>query len=294
MARLQPSHRFMGTNEIGQRFVEYFARLGYEPIQGSSLLDDSVPMSFVMSAGMVQFERLSDGRRQGDHFVLVQNCFRYFDLDRIGTSRIHLSLFRMPGAFDFGPVDRQRTIHQIWTLLTEEFGFDPEKLVVTYFGGDTIDGQVLPADEETASAWRTVGVAEERIIGLPAASNFWMQTSLAVGSRNSRKRGPTTEVFFDRGVELACGSACAPGCSCGRYVEFLNTLFITHGIDDHTHLLFPLEEPFTEIVIGEERVAFLLQGRDSVYETDTIQPLVQQVRCFSKPLPADIKGMDAA
>lgn len=284
----------MGTDEIGQRFVEYFARLGYEPIPGSSLLDKSVPMSFVMSAGMVQFEKLSDGRRKGDHFVLIQNCFRYFDLEQIGTSRTHLSLFRMPGAFDFGPVDRQRTIKQIWTLLTEEYGFAPHELVVTYFSGDTIDGQVIPADVETASAWRAVGLPAERIIGLPATSNFWMQTSLAVGSRNSRKRGPTTEVFFDRGAEYACGSTCAPGCSCGRYVEFLNTLFITLGIDDHTHELGPLEEPFTEIVIGEERVAFLLQGRDSVYETDKVCPLIQQVRCFSKPLSVDIQGLDAS
>lgn len=280
------------AEEVGKHFLDFYSRLGYKAIPGSSLLDESVPMSFVMSAGMVQFERMSGKRRVGDHFVLTQNCFRYFDLDQIGNSSTHLSLFQMPGAFDFGPVDRERTIKQIWDLLIHTYGFDPALLVVTYFNGGKVDGEVVSPDDETALAWQRVGVPTERIVGLGAESNFWRQTSLAVGRVNSRKRGPNTEVFFDRGDAHGCGNDCKPGCHCGRYVEFLNTLFITHQFDERLHCLIPMAEPFTEVVIGKERVACILQARESVFEIDCIYPLIQQLRCFSKPLPVEIEGIE--
>lgn len=273
------------TEMIGKQFLDYYERLGYETIPGSSLIDNSVPMSFVMSAGMVQFEKLADKGRSGDHFCLIQNCFRYFDLEKIGSSKTHLSLFQMPGAFDFGKLNRSKTISQIWRLLTEVYGLDPDDLVVTYFVGDVIDGQKMPADIETKSAWLATGLPAKRIIGLPASSNFWIQTSQAVGENNSRKRGPNTEVFFDRGLEHACSKNCGPGCSCGRYIEFLNTLFISYMLDETKHQLADLEEPFTEVVVGLERVAQIIQGKASVFEIDSIQPLILQLRSFSKPLP---------
>ncbi len=280
------------VDEVGRLFLEYYRGFGYDLIPGSSLLDESVPMSFVMSAGMVQFERMSGKRRGGDHFVLIQNCFRYFDLDQIGNSNTHLSLFQMPGAFDFGPVDREKTINQIWDLLTNTYGFDPASLAVTYFSGGEVDGQNVPPDEETASAWQKVGLPREQIIGLGAESNFWRQTSLAVGRVNSRKRGPNTEVFYDRGEKYSCEISCGPGCRCGRFVEFLNTLFIMHQFDEKLHRIIPMTEPFTEVVIGRERVASILQNKESVFEIDSIAPLIQQLRCFSKPLPIEIEGLD--
>jgi len=292
MADTKSFREALSVEEVGDRFLEYYRHLGYDSILGSSLLDDSLPMSFVMSAGMVQFESMFGKRRGGDHFALIQNCFRYFDLDRIGESNVHLSLFQMPGAFDFGPVNRGRTISRIWDLLTNVYGFDPASLSVTYFIGGEVDGQTLPPDEEAALAWHNVGLSRERIVGLGAESNFWSQTRLAVGRANSRKRGPNTEVFYDRGEAYGCGVNCEPGCGCGRFVEFLNTLFITHQFDERLHRLIPMAEPFTEVVIGRERVACILQGKESVFEIDTIYPLIQQLRCFSKPLPVEIEGLD--
>ena len=87
-----------------------------------------------------------------------------------------------------------------------------------------------------------------------------------VGEEQAPKCGPNTEVFFDRGAGLRCSSRCGPGCRCGRFVEFLNTLFITMHIDDESGVVKPLEEPFTETVVGAERVAMLLQGVPSVFE----------------------------
>lgn len=281
------------TRELGQKFLDFYRERGHAVISGSSLLDESVPMSFVMSAGMVQFEHLANGRRNGDQFCLIQNCFRYFDLERIGSSRIHLSLFQMPGSFAFGIPDRQAAIAQFWELLTTVFRFDPLSLVATYFAGDRIDGQEIPADTASASAWHSAaGLPPERIFGLSSRYNFWSQSRQAVGDSNSQKRGPNTELFYDRGIQHDCGKDCFPGCPCGRYIEFANILFITHKINAATGLLTPLEEPFTEVVIGLERAAMILQARESVFEIDSLSPLIHHLRNFTKPLPMEDGGLE--
>lgn len=274
----------LSSSQVGQTFLEYYEADGFEIIPGSSLLDPSVPMSFVMSAGLVQVETSAmfqeDG--SGDRYALLQNCFRHFDLDRVGQSDMHLSLFQMPGAFTFGPVSKRDRIAQTWTLLTDVYGLRADALWVTYFAGDEVAGHTFGPDQETYQAWCDLGVPAERIVGLDAEHNFWKQGAGIVGKEHVPKCGPNTEVFFDQGVHLSCGPACRPGCNCGRFVEFVNTLFITWHIDDETDIVRPLEEPFTETVMGTERVAMLLQGVSSVFEIDGIRLLIECVRGFAK------------
>src|SRR5512137_2451856 len=110
----------ISAKTVGERFIEFYQSLGYKAMPGSSLLDPSVPMTFVMSAGLVQVEtsaRLHGGRTE-NRYALIQNCFRYFDLANVGSSAAHLSLFQMPGAFTFGPLSKRDSIAQIWQLLT--------------------------------------------------------------------------------------------------------------------------------------------------------------------------------
>jgi alanyl-tRNA synthetase len=268
------------TDEVGERFIAYYRSQGYRPIPGSSLLDPSVPMTFVMSAGLVQVETSAriHGGRIGNHYALIQNCFRYFDLINVGASPAHLSLFQMPGAFTFGPLSKQASIAQIWQLLTQVYGFAPASLWVSYFAGGQVAGRLFGPDLESWRAWCEVGMPDDHIVGLGAEHNFWKQGVNIVGREHTPKCGPNTEVFFDRGHHLACSAACRPGCRCGRFVEFLNTLFVTLHIDERADIVRPLDEPFTETVIGAERVAMLLQGVPSVFEIDTIRPLIEQVR----------------
>ncbi|HEY72314.1 MAG TPA: hypothetical protein G4N99_03500 [Thermoflexia bacterium] len=284
MLTVKPTRQALDSAKVGQRFLEYYQADGYEVIPGSSLLDPSVPMSFVMSAGLAQVETsaMLRGGRVGDRYALLQNCFRYFDLVNVGESDIHLSLFQMPGAFTFGPVSKRDTIARIWGLLTKAYGFHPDSLWVTYFAGDEVAGHTFGPDLETYQAWRRAGVPPDRIVGLGAEHNFWKQGASVVGAEHVPKCGPNTEVFFDRGAHLSCGATCCPGCGCGRFVEFLNTLFITLHIDDDTAIVKPLEEPFTETVVGTERVAMLLQGASSVFEIDSVQPLIEHVRDFTQ------------
>jgi len=121
------TRRTTSSVEVGQRFLEYYQDHGHEVIPGSSLLDPSVPMSFVMSAGLVQVETsaMLKGGRTGSRYALLQNCFRYFDLVNVGESDTHLSLFQMPGAFTFGSRSKRDSIAQVWDLLTEVYGLHP-------------------------------------------------------------------------------------------------------------------------------------------------------------------------
>lgn len=278
-----PRH-VLSSKEIGQVFLDYYRCHDHKIVPGSSLLDPSVPMSFVMSAGLAQVERSAaqQGGKSGDHYALLQNCFRYFDLDTVGNSDIHLTLFQMAGAFTFKSVNRQTCAEQIWDLLTLEYSFQPEALWVTYFAGGEVGGHYFGPDQATYQAWRQVGLPPERIVGLGPDHNFWKQGSSVVGEREAPKCGPNTEVFFDRGQALACGSDCAPGCRCGRFIEIQNTLLITEHMDDKTGVVRPLDEPFIESVIGTERVAMLSQGKESVFEIDSVYPLIEYVRQYTQ------------
>ena len=267
---------------ISQSFLDYFEFHGYQTIPGSSLLDPSVPMSFVMSAGLVQVERSAalQGGRKHDRYVLLQNCFRYFDLDTIGDSPYHLTLFRMAGVFTFGNIDKYSCISNNWDLLVRVFGLSPESLWATYFAGGEVGGYFFEPDTETYQAWQQVGVPSERIIGLGPDDNFWKQGNSVVGEAEAPKCGPNTEVFYDRGSKFQCGSECKPGCRCGRFVEIQNTLLITWYLDEEKGVLEPLEESFVESVIGVERLEMVLQGKTSIFEINKINQIVEYVRQF--------------
>lgn len=274
----------MNSGEIRQRFVNYYKELGFHLLPRAPMLHPSIPMSFVMSAGLVQVETslAQAEKRPGNQFVLVQECFRHFDLDKVGTDGIHLSLFEMPGAFVFGPNGKAATIHRMWELATSILGIDPSRIWVSYFKGGKVLGDSVPADQETRRAWIEIGVPEQRIIGLGADDNYWTQGGGIDGMEGPRKAGPNTELFYDRGIEKACSPDCKPGCRCGRFVEFSNSLFICRGQAPENGSLYTLAEPFAETVIGTERVAMILQGAQSVFETDSYRPIMDIVRRFTR------------
>jgi len=272
----------MNSLEVSERFVRYYQNLGFELLPSAPLLHPSTPMTFVMSAGLAQVETSRDQLeyRAGSSYVLRQKCFRHFDLSSIGKSNVHLSLFEMPGAFVFGPIAKTVTIQRMWSLITEALEIRPDRLRVTYFGGGTKGGHCFPVDMESYQAWRQLGLPEDHIVALGAEDNFWMQGGGIDGQESRRKCGPNTEVFLDRGESFGCGLSCRPGCRCGRFVEFANSLFIFAEMDVETGTLKELERPFGETVIGTERAAMVAQGKASVFDTDCIRPLVEQVRSF--------------
>ncbi|MFO8039383.1 MAG: alanine--tRNA ligase-related protein, partial [Sodalinema sp.] len=271
------------TQSIRDRFIHYYQDQGFQTLPRAPMSHPSIPMSFVMSAGLVQVE-LSLSRfpdYQGQQFVLVQDCFRHFDLDSIGRDESHLSLFEMPGAFVFGPNAKAATIRRMWTLATQQLGINPEQLWVSYFAGGDLEGNALPADEETYEAWRELGLAPERLVGLGVEDNYWQQSrGLGFTGDHPRKCGPNTELFYDLGARPDCDATCGPQCRCGRFLEFSNSLFIDSELEEDHHEIIPLDNPFTETVIGTERVAVILQGVSSVFETADYRPLIGVIRQY--------------
>jgi alanyl-tRNA synthetase len=286
----------MESREVRRRFVEFYTQRGFYPLPRAPLLHPSVPMSFVMSAGLVQIETslAQLHNRPTNRFVLVQECFRHFDLDKVGTDDFHLSLFEMPGAFRFGPIATADTLQHMWQLVTQVLLIPSDRIWISYFdGGDFLDRR-LPPDLPTYYAWREVGVRNERLIGLGLTGNFWRQSSAVQGDAQPRKCGPHTEMFYDRGAYLSCGVTCQPGCACGRFMEFANTLFITHQFDPYRNELLPLADPFTETVIGTERVAMIRQQAASVFDIDSMRPIIELIRSYELSPIASLSPREAS
>lgn len=278
---------------ISQQFTEYYAARGFQSLPRASMLDPSIPMSFVMSAGLVQIETslAQASSRSGNQFVLVQSCFRHFDLESVGRDRTHLSFFEMPGAFTFGPNNKIETIQRMWFLATSVFGIDRDRIWVTYFMGGNVFQNKLSEDLETRKIWLDLGMSSERIVGL--ASNYWIQGRGIENMSTPRKCGPNTEMFFDLGADKACHADCAPGCNCGRFIEFSNSLFIGYEMAKQNNMLSPISEPFTETVFGTERVSMILQGVESVFDIESYKPIVDLIRRYATrdDFPIGITGI---
>ncbi len=125
LAKLVP----MSASNIRQQFVDFYGGMGHLLLPRAPMLHPSIPMSFVMSAGLVQIETSLAQRRArtADRYVLVQECFRHFDLDKVGSDNIHLSLFEMPGAFRFGPLNKAETVQNMWALASSILGVDADR-----------------------------------------------------------------------------------------------------------------------------------------------------------------------
>lgn len=273
----------MNITEISQRFVGYYEKMGYQLLPSAPMIDPSIPMSFVMSAGLVQVENslAKVTNREGNQYVLVQSCFRHFDLEKVGTDDIHLSLFEMPGAFVFGPNGRNSTIQRMWHLATDVLKIDKEQIWVSYFNGGEVAGSHIEEDVVTRQAWTNTGVQKDHIIGLGAEHNYWIQGRGIDDTSIIRKCGPNTELFYDRGSDRACGKDCRPGCRCGRFIEFSNSLFICSEIGRINGQIQSLDNPFTETVIGAERVSMILRKNSAVFDIEEFSPILKTIRSLA-------------
>lgn len=246
-----------------------------------SLLDPSLPMTFVGSAGLSQIETAIEKGEDhtGERYVLVQPCFRHFDIERVHHSPVHLSLFEMGGAFSFGEALREKALKEIWAFLINDLGLCKEQIWVTYFTGGNLEEHQFAADEAIHKTWRDIGVSPEHIVGVGIDRGFWKQGGGLSGKERFRKCGPTTEIFVDRGEQYRCSENCQPGCQCERFIEISNVLFIHSQIDQQTGTLKPLVTPFTESVIGVERVTMAARNEASVFEANVpLTALIEIIR----------------
>src|SRR3984957_10655859 len=252
-----------GVNEIRSTFLNFFAENGHEIVSSSPLVPRNDPTLMFTSAGMVQFKNVFTGveKRAYQRATTSQKCVRaggkHNDLDNVGYTARHLTFFEMLGNFSFGDYFKERAIELAWTLGTKGFGLKKDKLLVTIYHDD----------DDATRYWQNIaGFSDHRIIRLATSDNFW-----ATG--DTGPCGPCSEIFIDRGEHIWGGPPGSLEEDGDRFLEFWNLVFMQ--FDQVTkEQRVPLPRPSIDPGMGLERMACILQGVDSVFETDLFRHLI--------------------
>jgi alanyl-tRNA synthetase len=268
------------TADLREGFLSFFEEKGHLRRPSGSLIppaDD--PSTLFVVAGMQPMKRwfLGLDAPPAPRVTTAQKVMRaggkHNDLDDVGSTARHASFFEMLGNFSFGDYFKDGAIDHAWEFVTTRLGFDPDRLWATVFAGDPELG--LGEDEVAVQGWLRVGLPRERIVGLPRSENFWQ-------AADTGPCGPDSELYYDRGPQVGCGQPdCAPACErCERYLEFWNLVFMEYDLAaDGT--LTPLPQQNIDTGLGLERGAMLLQGVDSIYDTDGYQQIMEWVAAGS-------------
>ena len=252
-----------GVNEIRSKFLDFFAENGHEIVPSSPLVPRNDPTLMFTNAGMVQFKNVFTGveKRPYQRATTSQKCVRaggkHNDLDNVGYTARHLTFFEMLGNFSFGDYFKERAIELAWKLITKEFGLKKDKLLVT----------VYHDDDEAAGHWKKIaGFSDDRIIRIATSDNFW-----AMG--DTGPCGPCSEIFIDRGEHIWGGPPGSPEEDGDRFLEFWNLVFMQfEQVTKEERQSLP--RPSIDTGLGLERMACILQGVESVFETDLFRNLI--------------------
>ena len=258
----------MTGNEIRQRFLDYFQARGHRIVRSSGLVPQNDPTLLFTNAGMNQFKEVFQGFEKRDYVraTTSQKCVRaggkHNDLENVGYTRRHHTFFEMLGNFSFGDYFKRDAIAYAWELITKEYGIPAEKLYVTVFR----------EDDEAEQLWQEVaGVPKSRIFRLDEKDNFWQMG-------DTGPCGPCSEIHYDLGPEAAAPGReheQFPDDAGGRFVEIWNLVFMQFNRDS-SGTMTPLPRPSIDTGMGLERVAAVLQGKLTNYDTDLILPIVEK------------------
>ena len=254
----------MTAQELRTKYIEFFKSKGHVQIQGKSLLPDNDPTVLFTTAGMHPLVPylLGEEHPAGKRLVDYQKCIRTGDIDSVGDAS-HLTFFEMLGNWSLGDYFKEEAITMSFEFLTapQWLGIPVEKLGVTVFQGD---GDV-PRDDESAGVWKRLGIPPNRIACLPRADNWWGPAG------NTGPCGPDSEMFYYVG-DAPCGPDCKPGCSCGKWLEIWNDVFMQYNKQaDGSYA--PLARKCVDTGMGIERTVTILNGQKSVYDTEIFLPL---------------------
>ena len=255
----------MKSSEIRQKFLDFFVQRGHVMVPSSSLVPANDPTLLFTNAGMVQFKEAFLGVEQlpYERACSVQKCMRvagkHNDLESVGPSPRHHTFFEMLGNFSFGDYFKRDAIRYAWELLTQEFQIPSERLWVTVY----ID------DDEAAQLWEEVGVDRRRILRFGDKENFW-----AMG--DTGPCGPSSEIHYYQGSDVNAQKAEGINSDDDDYLELWNLVFTQYNRDAQG-VMTPLPRPSVDTGMGLERLASVLQGVKSDYETDLFRPIIQRI-----------------
>ncbi len=258
----------MTGNDIRAKFLEYFADKGHTLVDSSSLVPQDDPTLLFTNAGMVQFKRVFTGeeKREYSRAASSQRCVRaggkHNDLDNVGYTARHHTFFEMLGNFSFGDYFKKEAIFYGWDFLTRVIGLPPEKLWVSVF----------EEDDEAFELWEKIeDLPKGHLVRLGAKDNFW-----AMG--DTGPCGPCSEIHIDQGPEMPCEDPdnCAVGCDCDRFLELWNLVFMQfERSEDGT--MTELPKPSIDTGMGLERIAAVVQGVQSNYDSDLFSPIIKSI-----------------
>ncbi len=260
------------TDQLRKRFLSFFESKGHPIVPSDSLVPKDDPTVLFTSAGMNQFKDYFLGKRKDmKRAASCQKCLRTGDLDNVGKTASHHTFFEMLGNFSFGDYFKQEAIAWAWEFLTRDLGLKDNSLWVS----------VYKDDNEAYNIWRDkIKVPENKIIKFGAKENFWPSNAPEEGPNGPC--GPCSEIYVDRGERFACGRPdCKPGCDCARYVEVWNLVF-TQFNRVGVNQLEPLPNKNIDTGMGLERLASVMQGVGTNFETDIFKPIIDGISELSE------------
>ena len=260
----------MKAIDIRNKYLNYFEKHGHKVIPSAPLIPENDPSVLFNTAGMQPLVPYLLGKKhpEGTRLTDYQKCVRTNDIDEVGDNR-HLTYFEMLGNWSLGDYFKKEAISMSFEFLTKELNIPVEKLSVTCFAGD----EDCPRDEETASIWKSVGIPENHIYYFGKDDNWWI-------AGEEGPCGPDTEMFYDTG-KPACSEECNPSCDCGKYVEIWNNVFMEY-YKNKDGSYSKLKQKNVDTGLGLERMAMLLQGKETPFDIEVFKPVMDKLAELQK------------
>ncbi|OGS07421.1 MAG: alanine--tRNA ligase [Elusimicrobia bacterium RIFOXYA12_FULL_51_18] len=273
----------MKSYEIRKGFLDFFAKYDHPIVQSSPLIPEGDPTLLFTSAGMVQFKPYYLGlKTDKKRAASCQKSFRTTDIDNVGKTIRHLTFFEMLGNFSFGDYFKDESIKWGWEFLTREMGLPAERLYPSIYKGG-----VAPRDQEARGIWESVlpQNLHSHIVELGDSDNFW-----SMG--DTGPSGPCSEIYWDRGEKYAHNGCKGAGCSCDRYIEIWNHVF-TQFDKQPGGIYAPLPKKNIDTGLGLERLAFIVEGKETPFDTSLFYPIISGTSGLLK-VKYDFSGDTAA
>ncbi len=259
------------SNQIRDKFLDYFAKNGHEIIPSSPLIPHNDPTLMFTNAGMNQFKNYFTGvetpkfKRAATSQKCVRAGGKHNDLDNVGFTARHHTFFEMLGNFSFGDYFKEEAIFYAWNFLTRELAINKEKLLVTVYHND----------DEAANFWKKIAnLSDEKIIRISTDDNFWSMGDVG-------PCGPCSEIFYDHGDKIWGGIPGSKDQDGDRYIEIWNLVFMQFEKQKDGKMI-SLPKPCIDTGMGLERISSVIQGRHDNYETDTFLNLISKIEGLLK------------
>ena len=260
----------MKAIDIRNKYLKFFEKHGHKIIPSAPVIPENDPSVLFTTAGMHPLVPylLGEKHPEGTRLTDYQKCVRTVDIDEVGDNR-HLTFFEMLGNWSLGDYFKEESIAMSYEFLTKELEIPSEKLSVTCFAGDND----APRDNVSYECWKKAGIPENRIYFFGKDDNWWI-------AGEEGPCGPDTEMFYDTG-KPKCSENCNPSCGCGKYVEIWNNVFMEY-FKDKDGKYTKLKQRNVDTGLGLERMAMLLQGKETPFEIELFEPVMKELEKIQK------------